>query len=64
MSTFPTGRSLSGERAPARRETSVETDGVLVRPIHGQIYLIEEEDLDGLSDGATQSSLSGLVSRH
>ena len=65
MSTFPTGRSLSGQRVPvARRETKVETDGVLDRPIHGQIYLIEEEDLKALSESATQASLSGLVSRH
>jgi hypothetical protein len=63
MSIFPTGAAMSGRRI-AGRDPGLETDGVLVRPISGQIYLIEEGDLEGLLDGETQSPLSGLVSRH
>jgi hypothetical protein len=37
---------------------------VLVRPIRGQIYLIEEADLETLSRDGKLSQPSGLVSRH
>jgi len=45
------------------RDSRLEADGV-VRPIKGQIYLIEEEDLAALSRDETRSRFSGLVSRH
>jgi hypothetical protein len=65
MSIFPTGTSTSGRRpAIAERDTRLETDGVLVRPISGQIYLIEEQELETLSHDETRSRFSGLVSRH
>jgi hypothetical protein len=53
--------------AERTRDSTLETDGVLVRPIGGQIYLVEEKDLDALPDDAAslaRSPLSGLVSRH
>ena len=50
------------------RDTNLETDGVLVRPIGGQIYLIEEKDLEAwFADEealAERSPLAGLVNRH
>jgi len=46
------------------RDSRLEADGPLVRPIKGQIYLIEEEDLAALSRDETRSRFSGLVSRH
>ena len=49
------------------RETTLETDGVLVRPIGGQIYLVEEGDGTAPRDEAparNRSPLSGLISRH
>jgi hypothetical protein len=52
------------------QDTKLEADGVLVRPIGGQIYLVEE----GMSDAQTpgdetapspdRSPLSGLINRH
>jgi hypothetical protein len=46
-----------------------EADGVLVRPISGQIYLVEETDVDGLAlwdepPAPDRSPLSGLINRH
>jgi hypothetical protein len=65
MSIFPTGTLTNGRRpAIPERATRLETDGVLVRPISGQIYLIEEEDSGTLSHDETQSRFSGLISRH
>jgi hypothetical protein len=49
------------------QDTRYETDGVLVRPIGGQIYLIEETDLEAFEAEAQspdRSPLSGLVNRH
>jgi len=51
------------------RETRLEADGVLVRPVGGQIYLVEEGaeeegapwDEDSTPD---RSPLSGLINRH
>ena len=49
------------------QDPRLETDGVLVRPIGGQIYLIEEGP-DGETslddDVPDRSPLSGLISRH
>jgi hypothetical protein len=51
------------------RERGPETDGVLVRPIGGQIYLVEETD-GGLHvpwedpPAPDRSPLSGLINRH
>ena len=54
---------------PDRNRTpKLETDGVLVRPIGGQIYLVEE----GAEESAPwdeepapdRSPLSGLINRH
>ena len=65
MSIFPTGRPANGQRAGfGRVESRLEAEGALVRPISGQIYLIEEEDLESLADSQARPSLSGLVSRH
>lgn len=46
-----------------------EADGVLVRPIGGQIYLVEEgdEEIAPWDDDASppdRSPLSGLINRH
>ena len=56
---------------PQRTEdTRFETDGVLVRPVGGQIYLVEEgaEDLPAPWDDEPapddRSPLSGLINRH
>jgi hypothetical protein len=51
------------------RDRKLEADGVLVRPIGGQIYLIEEgmEEDEAPGDearGADRSPLSGLIHRH
>jgi hypothetical protein len=62
MSLFPTGKTANGLQASCA--DGPETDGVLVRPIGGQIYLIEETDLADLPAEARQSRLSGLISRH
>jgi len=65
MSIFPTGAVTSEPRtAMADRDTRIETDGVLVQPINGQIYLIEEQDLEWLSSDQGPSALSRLISRH
>jgi hypothetical protein len=64
MSIFPTGRARNGQRAAIDRDARLETDGVLVRPLSGQIYLIEEADLAGSPDSIMQPRLSGLISRH
>jgi hypothetical protein len=50
------------------QDIRLETDGVLVRPVGGQIYLVEE----GMEDAAPweeetppdRSPLSGLINRH
>ena len=52
------------------QDTKLEADGVLVRPIGGQIYLIEEgaegdpawDEED--ADAPDRSPLSGLINRH
>ena len=65
MSVFPTARPGAGWRVGLDGGTPLEAEGVLVRPISGQIYLIEEEDLETLTkDGRRQPRPSGLVSRH
>jgi hypothetical protein len=51
------------------QDTRLEADGVLVRPVGGQIYLVEEraEDLPAPCDEtsvADRSPLSGLINRH
>ena len=62
MSIFPTGPAKGGQRIQDR-DAVLEADGVLVRPISGQIYLIEEDDPDAGPD-ERQPPMSGLVSRH
>ena len=62
MSLFPTGTHSNGQRF-AGHDARLETD-MLARPIKGQVYLIEEEDLEMLWDGRMRSPPSGLVSRH
>ena len=51
-----------------KQDTRLETDGVLVRPIGGQIYLVEEgsEDAAPWDDepAPDRSPLSGLINRH
>jgi hypothetical protein len=55
---------------PSERDQNprLETDGVLVRPIGGQIYLVEEgaEEAAPWDDepAPDRSPLSGLVNRH
>ncbi len=55
---------------PAERiqNTRLEADGVVVRPISGQIYLVEERDGEApWEDDAPpseRSPLSGLINRH
>jgi hypothetical protein len=44
-------------------DSPLEADGALAPPIKGQIYLIEEADLETLWNGWTPPP-SGLVSRH
>jgi hypothetical protein len=63
MSVFPTGRLTSGWRRGLDGGDPLESGGALARPIRGQIFLIDESDLDRLSRG-TLSRPSGLVSRH
>jgi hypothetical protein len=63
MSLFPTGEAAKAART-AHVDCTPETDGVLVRPIGGQIYLIEETDLEALSSRRKPSRMSGLISRH
>jgi hypothetical protein len=64
MSIFPTGAPGSTWRnANGGGEAGLEADGVLVRPISGQIYLIEEDEPAAGSD-ERQPPMSGLVSRH
>ena len=63
MSLFPTGQAAKAIRT-AHIDCAPETDGVLVRPISGQIYLVEETDLADLPAEARQPRLSGLISRH
>jgi hypothetical protein len=51
------------------RDTSFEADGVLVQPISGQIYLVEEKDAEPVAPwedepAPPRSSLSGLINRH
>ena len=52
------------------QDARLEADGVLVRPIGGQIYLIEEGAdgdpslRDERTDAPDRSPLSGLASRH
>jgi hypothetical protein len=44
-----------------------ETDGVLVRPVGGQIYLVEEGDERAPCEdepAPDRSPLSGLINRH
>lgn len=55
---------------PERRQDMKleEADGVLVRPIGGQIYLVEEGDetapWDDEPPAPDRSPLSGLINRH
>jgi hypothetical protein len=61
MSTFPTGRPGNGQgQVDYQCEAVRDAGGVLVQPIGGQIYLIEESDLEAL----TPARLAGLASRH
>ena len=51
------------------QDPRLETDGVLVRPIGGQIYLVEDGDAEDAApwdeDSAPdRSPLSGLIYRH
>jgi len=48
------------------RESRLEADGVLVRPIGGQIYLVEEKDKAPWDEepAPKRSPLSGLINRH
>ena len=56
---------------PAERNQNPgpEADGVLVRPLGGQIYLVEDGDdesapWDGEATLPDRSPLSGLINRH
>jgi hypothetical protein len=50
------------------QDNRLEADGVLVQPISGQIYLIEEKQGEAPWDDETpapkRSPLSGLINRH
>lgn len=51
------------------RDTRFEAEGVLVQPISGQIYLVEEKDEDPIAPwedepAPPRSPLSGLINRH
>ena len=50
------------------QDPKLETDGVLVRPIGGQIYLVEEGSEDAApwdeEPAPDRSPLSGLINRH
>jgi hypothetical protein len=51
------------------RDFGLEADGILVRPVGGQIYLVEEGDeaaapWDDDAAPPDRSSLSGLINRH
>lgn len=51
------------------QDPRLEADGVLVRPIGGQIYLVEEGAGEGLAPWEEpaepdRSPLSGLINRH
>ena len=49
------------------QDHSLEADGVLVRPVGGQIYLVEEDEVATLWDeepADDRSPLSGLINRH
>ena len=49
------------------QDMKLETDGVLVRPIGGQIYLVEEGDERAPwqdEPAPDRSPLSGLINRH
>jgi hypothetical protein len=52
------------------RDTSFEADGVLVQPISGQIYLVEEKNAEPVAPWEDEpalpprSPLSGLINRH
>jgi len=50
------------------QDPRLETDGVLVRPIGGQIYLVEEGSEEAApwdeEPASDRSPLSGLVNRH
>ena len=50
----------------ALKTSALETDGVLVRPIGGQIYLVEEGERAPWDepDEPDGSPLSGLINRH
>ena len=63
MSIFPASGPARGRR-PVTPEPAVrlETEGRLEQPLGGEIYLIEEADLEEL--WAARSHTSGLVSRH
>jgi hypothetical protein len=54
---------MSRER---RQDPRLETDGVLVRPIGGQVYLVEEGDRAPWDEqpAPDRSPLSGLINRH
>lgn len=50
----------------AMPEFGLEADGVLVRPIGGQVYLVEEGDAAPWDEAPApdRSPLSGLINRH
>jgi hypothetical protein len=64
MSVFPTGRVGGAWRRGLDGGAGSDADGALVRPIRGQIYLIEEKDLEMLWNEGGLSPPRGLVSRH
>jgi hypothetical protein len=47
-----------------QRDSALDADGLLVRPISGQIYLIEEEDSAAPPRHGTQFRFPALISRH
>ena len=50
---------------PERNQDSkLEGEGVLVRPIGGQIYLVEDDEKAPWDDEPAPSPLSGLINRH
>ena len=64
MSIFPTGRRAESWRPAATRALQGQSAEELARPIHGEIYEIEEKDLDALMRRGRFAPPSGLVSRH
>jgi hypothetical protein len=65
MSIFPTGRPGSRQEPALYRCNAVrDAGGALERPISGEVYMIDEADLEALMESRTPARPSGLTSRH